>query len=405
MSEDNYSYYRNELDSIKVNNQFRYLKSIQHRRGKYIIYNNKKYLNLSSNDYLGISSDEAEVSDFYKDLNADNVIDSYGLGSTSSRLISGDSALYADLESTIAEIYNEQLSTDNHSPANKKQALIFNSGYHANVGIIPALTERGDLIISDSLNHASIIDGSRLSRADRLIFDHRNYEELREILEKKRNNYNKIMIISESVFSMDGDIADLKKLAEIKDKYNALLYIDEAHALGIFGSNGLGICERENIINDIDIIVSSFGKSMASIGAFAVCDPVIKEYLINKMRPFIFTTALPPVILSWNLAVIKRLGKFNERRKKLVRLADDFRAKLIDRDVETCGESQIIPALTGDNEKTLKICEKLQDRGYLLFPIRPPTVPPGSSRIRISLTANIEWEDIEMIPDIISENM
>jgi 8-amino-7-oxononanoate synthase len=399
---DLYSIFENELNELKQDNQYRFLKTIHSKDNKFVFYNNKKYINLSSNDYLGLATDKEYVKNFYAQLNDSNLIDSYGTGSTSSRLLSGDFGLYSELENRLSDLYNKAIKSTGVDTHEKKHALIFNSGYHANIGIISTLTDKNSLILSDSLNHASIIDGTRLSRADCIPYEHLNYEQLTSILEEKRDKYKIVIIISESVFSMDGDIADIKKLVEIKNKFNALLYIDEAHAAGLFGSTGVGICERENIINDVDIILGTFGKAFASQGAYVITNSILREYLINKTRTLIYTTALPPVIVNWNIYTLKNFPYFNEKRIKLQDIADKLRSSLGKSGIKTAGASQIVPAIIGDKEKTIQMSEELQKNGFLLFPIRPPTVPYGTSRIRISLTANIDWEDIQTIPKILS---
>lgn len=402
MADDLYSFYINELAEIKRNNQYRFLKTIQTKNDKYVFYNNKKYINLSSNDYLGLATDKEDLNNFYSELNKDNIIDSFGLGSTSSRLLTGDFAIYSELENIISSLYNKALESETGAlPKEKKESLVFNSGYHTNIGVIPTLTKKNDLILSDQLNHASIIDGTRLSRADCLSYDHLNYDQVDSILKEKRQKYDTVMIISESVFSMDGDIADIKKLVQLKNDYNAILYIDEAHAVGLFGDIGLGICEREKAIKDVDIIIGTFGKSLASQGAYAVLNPILKEYLINNMRTLLYTTALPPVIVNWNMYNMAKLPSFRSKREKVLATAQKLRESLIANGIKTGGETQIVPAIIGDREKTLRKSADLQERNFLVFPIRPPTVPEGTSRIRISLTANIDWEDIQNLADVI----
>ncbi|MBN2401243.1 MAG: 8-amino-7-oxononanoate synthase [Spirochaetes bacterium] len=401
---DLYTVFENELNQLKQDNQYRFLKIIHSRNNKFVIYNNKKYLNLSSNDYLGLATDKECINNFYAQLNDHNMIDSFGPGSTSSRLLSGNYELYSDLESLLSDLYNKTIQPEDSNKNNKlKEALVFNSGYHANIGIISTLTDKNSLILSDSLNHASIIDGTRLSRAHCIPYEHFNYDQIDSILKKNREKYNKAIIISESVFSMDGDIADIKKLVEIKNRYNALLYIDEAHAVGLFGDSGLGICEREDSVKDVDIIIGTFGKAFASQGAYAITNQVLKEYLINNTRTLLYTTALPPVIVNWNIYILKKLHGLKVKRDKLQSVAERLRISLTDKNIKTAGASQIVPAITGNKAKTIQISDDLQLKGFLVFPIRPPTVPQGTSRIRISLTANIDWEDIESIPDILSE--
>jgi 8-amino-7-oxononanoate synthase len=396
-----YSVFENTINELKQDNQYRFLKTISARDGKYVFYNNKKYINLSSNDYLGLATNKKYISKFFSRLKKKNMVDLFGPGSTSSRLLSGNYDLYSELETVLKNLFNQAAEPDNKNFP-KKQALVFNSGYHANIGIISTITDKHSLILSDSLNHASIIDGTRLSNATCIPYEHLNYNQLVSILEKKREKYNTVLIISESVFSMDGDIADIKKLVEIKNKFDAILYIDEAHAAGLFGKTGLGICERENKIKDVDIIIGTFGKAFASLGAYAITCSILHDYLINKTRTLLYTTALPPFIVNWNIYTLKNLSAFYEKRKKLQHIAEMLRASLCENKIRTAGESQIVPAIIGNKEKTIRMSEELMQKGFLLFPIRPPTVPHGTSRIRISLTANLDWEDIRLIPEILT---
>jgi 8-amino-7-oxononanoate synthase len=392
-----YYFFEDELNRLRDNDSFRVLRPLSDRDGKYTSWNGKIYLNLSSNDYLGLATDKELVRKFYAGLNDNNLIENFGPGSSSSRLLTGNSGLYDELENELASLYRKYDSS--------KTALVFNSGYHANIGIIPALVSKGDLILSDKLNHASIIDGIKLSGAEFLRYRHMDYEHLTSLLNLKRNSYKKVLIITESVFSMDGDIADLKKLTEIKNRYDALLYVDEAHAAGVFGRNGLGVCERENVINNIDFILGTFGKAFGSHGSYIITDQILKDYLINKMRPFIFTTGLPPVVINWILFIVKLLPDLNDKRTRLIETSKMLREKLIEYGLSTCGESQIIPVMIGGNKKTVEISELLQDMGYLIFPIRPPTVPENTSRLRISLNSEITWNDLEKLPGIIKEKL
>lgn len=387
-----YPFLAEELERLKGRDQFRTLKTIGSREGKWVRREGRSMLNLSSNDYLGLAADESLHQEFYRALDESNIIDKYGLASSSSRLLTGNSPLYDELEAELARLYD-------------RSALVFNSGYHANTGIIPALVSRGDVIFSDKLNHASIVDGMRLSGADFYRFNHCDYEQLEEMLEKNRARYRRALIISESVFSMDGDCADLKRLVELKGRYETLLYIDEAHSVGLFGPNGLGCSAADGLLEEVDIMLGTFGKALSSLGAYLVADELVKDYLINKMRPFIFTTALPPVSLAWSLAVLKRLPSMDERRANLLNLGARLRAELEGVGLETGGMSQLVPVMIGANEDAVRVAEHLQEEGFLLFPIRPPTVPAGRARIRISLSANLEWSDLERLPGLIKEGI
>ena len=380
---------QNELKNLKNLDQFRYLRKIERKDGNYITVNGKNYLNLSSNDYLGLATNKELIEKFSNTI--PEIIREFGIGSSSSRLLTGNFVLFEELENMLAQMYK------------REAALVFNSGYHANTGIIETFLKKGDVVFSDKLNHASIIDGIKHSGAEFFRYKHLDYADLEKLLEQHREKYNKAIIITESIFSMDGDKTDLKKLVNIKDKYDCFLMVDEAHAVGVFGENGCGICEKDNVIKDIDIIVGTFGKALASAGAFAICDGILKEYFINKIRPFIFTTALSPLNIFYSIEVIKIIPSLKEQRSHLAELSDHFRSSLINCSLRTIGESQIIPIIFNDNALTLEVSKKLQDSGFWVLPIRPPAVPAGKSRIRISLTASIQWDNIKDISSLLSE--
>lgn len=381
--------FKKQLQNWKETGQLRQLRPLSGRTEQHVTHNGKKLLNLSSNDYLGLATDTTLLKQFYAKQTEDNLIDLYGLGSSSSRLMTATTTLSEDLEQLIAGRYN-------------KEAILLNSGYHANIGILPALTDKNSLILADKLCHASIIDGLKLSNAKFIRYRHLDYDHCRNILKKEQNNYDRIFIVSESIFSMDGDIADLTELVKIKNEYNALLYIDEAHAVGVRGNTGLGICEEQNVINEIDIIVGTFGKALASMGAYAATSPTIKQYLINSMRSFIFTTALPPVVVNWNLNIFDLIKNLTKERQRLKELSDFLRTAIAEAGLETCGNSQIVPVIVGSNEDAILLGNKMIESGYLAQPIRPPTVPKGSARIRISLSASMTKEDISQTPTILS---
>jgi 8-amino-7-oxononanoate synthase len=281
--------YGEVLGNLKNTGRIRELRPLAGRSGCRVTWQGKRFLNLTSNDYLGLAGNARLLSRFYSSRTDENLFDRFGLGAASSRLLTGDIDTAHLLEEKLAEEYQR--------PA----ALLFNSGYHANIGILPALLGKGDLILSDKLNHASIHDGIQLCRAEHKRYRHCDYNHLQEILEAGRDRYGRVIIISESVFSMDGDVADLKQLVALKKKYGALLYVDEAHAVGLYGAKGLGKAEEQEVIHEVDFLMGTFGKAYASIGAFVVCDADIRDYLINHSRSLIFTTALPPVVVHLSL--------------------------------------------------------------------------------------------------------
>ncbi len=378
------SFYDEEIKKLVEKDNFRQVHNIEYKTGKYLSIDGRNLLNFSSNDYLNISTDRDLLNEFIeKYKNHEEFI----LSSTSSRLLTGTSTVYKKLENNLAKIFN------------KEACLIFNTGYQCNLGVVSSLVNRDDVIFSDKLNHASIIDGMRLSSTQFFRYKHFDYNNLEELLIKHRNEYKKAIIISESVFSMDGDIADIKKLIELKKKYNCLLMIDEAHAFGIYGKNLAGIADRDNLLNDVDIITATLGKSFASMGAFCVSNRTIIDYLINKANSFIFSTAIPPVNIMWSNFLIEE--KFNTVRQKAEKL--NTLIKEAHNYIKDNGETQIVPVIIGENNKTVKIAEQLRAKGFYILPVRPPTVPVNTSRLRLSLTADITFDEFKTVIDMVKE--
>ena len=372
-----YEDYQNILAELKKNAHFRSLKHFTGKDEKFIYYKGKKLLNLSSNNYLNFADNASLTDEFLKQYGAE-----YSFGSASARLLTGTLPVYDELETLLANFYG------------KEAALLYNSGYHANVGISSALNKKGDVIFSDKLNHASIIDGMQLSQGKFFRFPHNDMTALENLLIRERSNYKNAFIITESVFSMDGDIADLSKIVELKKKYDCGLIIDEAHAFGVFGEKGLGIAEDLGLVNEIDLIVGTFGKAIGSMGAFVTGSGVLIDYLINKSRSFIFSTALPPINTAFTKWIIEtQLPKTLPKRKRMLEIAKKFG-----------GKSHIIPVIVGENKDTVNLCEILFHNGYFTLPIRPPTVPAGTSRIRLSLTCEIEENELEILKEKINES-
>lgn len=385
--------YSKHLQQLRDTGSLRRFRPLINRGGGTVGFQGAEMLNMTSNDYLGIGGNTAIHQDFYAGKNDATLLERYGLGAASSRLLTGDSAASHDLERIIRECYS------------RPGCLLFNSGYHANIGILPALTTKKDLIVSDKLNHASIHDGLRLSRADCKRFRHTDYDHLAALLEKNRGDYERVFIVSESVFSMDGDEADLHRLVELKNRHDCLLYVDEAHGVGVYGSKGLGKAEQYDVMEEIDLLVGTFGKAFASVGAYVVCSEEIVSFLVNFSRSLIFTTALPPVVIHWNRYIFQRVVDMAAQRRKLEELSSRFRASLVDNGLHTAGSTNIVPVIIGDNAKTVQLAEKMQGYGYLVFAVRPPTVPQGTARFRLSLTADMNWEDIRELPIIIKKQL
>lgn len=371
-----YDDYKRILEELKSHSHFRNLKNFEKKDEKYIYYKGKKLLNLSSNNYLNIADNQAITQEFL-----DNVGNRYSFGSASARLLTGTLPVYQELEELLSSLYG------------KESALLYNSGYHANVGISSALNQKGDVVFSDKLNHASIIDGMRLSDGKFFRFPHNDMHALEKLLERERKNFNNAFIITESVFSMDGDIEDLKKIVELKKKYNCIMIIDEAHAFGVFGEKGLGVAEELGIIDDVDLLVGTFGKAIGSMGAFVTGSKTMIDFLINKSRSFIFSTALPPINIAFSKWIIEtQIPKTAQKRKNMLNLAKKFGS-----------QSHIIPVVIGENKDTVDLCEVLFHNGYFTLPIRPPTVPVGTSRLRLSLTADIREEELQTLKEKIDE--
>lgn len=359
--------YENTLKTLKENSHFRNIKNFSGKDEKYIYVNNRKLINLSSNNYLGLADNQKITEEFL-----DCVGKKYSFGSASARLLTGTLPVYNELEALLCNLFN------------KEKALLFNSGYHANVGINSSLAGKNDVIFSDKLNHASIIDGMKLSEGKFFRYPHNNMEALEKLIIRERNNYNNAIIVSESVFSMDGDIADIEKLIELKEKYNCILVLDEAHAFGVFGQNGLGVCEDLGVIDKIDLIMGTFGKAIGSMGAFAIGNTTLIDYLTNKARSFIFSTALPPINIAFTKWIIEnKLPNTFEKRIKMLSLGK-----------KAGSESHIIPIVIGENKKTVETCDILYQNGFFTLPIRPPTVPEGTSRLRLSLTTEITEKEL-----------
>ncbi len=359
--------YNDILKNLKQNSHFRYINNFDGKNEKYIFLDGKKLLNLSSNNYLGFADNKTVTDEF---LNYAG--DKYSFGSASARLLTGTLPVYKELEDLISEMFK------------KERTLLFNSGYHANVGISSSIAGKGDVIFSDKLNHASIIDGMKLSESKFFRYPHNNMEALEKLLIRERNNFNNAVIVSESVFSMDGDIADLNRLVELKEKYNCILILDEAHAFGVFGKNGLGVTETLEITDKVDLIIGTFGKAIGSMGAFATGNRILIDYLINKARSFIFSTALPPINVAFSKWIIEnKLTCTFEKRINMLKIGK-----------KAGSESHIIPVIIGGNKETIETCDILFHNGYFTLPIRPPTVPEGTSRLRLSLTTEITEKEL-----------
>lgn len=376
-----------ELLVLKEKKNYRSLPPLVHD-GRDIILNGKRMLNLSSNDYLGLANDVSLREGFLKTVTPETFLPT----SSSSRLLTGNFSDYQALEQQLATMFGVE------------SALIFNSGYHANTGILPAVSNAQTLILADKLVHASLIDGIRLSSAKCIRYRHNDISQLERLVSGNHDAYKQIIIVTESIFSMDGDEADLHALVQLKKSYsNVFLYVDEAHAFGVRGENGLGCAEEQDCIHEIDFLVGTFGKAIASTGAYIVCRQVIRDYLVNKMRTFIFTTALPPVNIQWTAWILQHLPSLQQKRTHLLRISRKLKAALADKGYNCPSVSHIVPMIVGASEDTIHKAEEIQRKGFYALPVRPPTVPEGTSRIRFSLTADITEHEIDQLIELINE--
>jgi len=363
----------------------RMLRPIAGRKDGRIRSKEREYLDFSSNDYLALAGHPMMAA------SARQALDAFGTSASASRLMSGDLDICHRLEEKVAHFKN------------KEAALVFNSGYQANVGIISALYSRSDCIFSDRLNHASILDGIKLSGAELVRFNHNDPEHLKFLLESHRQKFKKALIITETVFSMDGDRPPLKELVSLKERYDCEFMVDEAHATGIFGPGGSGVVEEEGLSAQVDFIMGTFGKALGSFGAYLASSKNIVEYLVNTCRGFIYSTALPPSTIAANITAVELIQKDPSRGKILLELASCFRGALTSSGFTVKGASQIVPLVIGDAAKTMALADALQERGYWVLPVRPPTVPQGQARLRFSVTLHHNEDMLRSLVDDIAK--
>lgn len=368
-----------ELASLRREGLFRSMRLLEGEQSSRVVLDGREVLLLCSNNYLGIADHPALKKA------AMDAVERYGAGSGAARLVSGNMELHVALERRIARFKG----TDS--------ALVFNSGYAANTGIIPALVGRGDAIFSDRLNHASIVDGVLLSRGKLVRYPHNDTAALGRLLAATPVEGRRL-IVTDGVFSMDGDLARLSELVALKKEYGALLMVDDAHGTGVLGENGRGSCELCAVLADVDIQMGTLGKALGSFGAYAASSREIVDYLINRARSFIFSTSLPPAVLAASLAAIDLVDAPEGRalREKLAKNSRLFKEGLATAGFDTMGsETQIVPVFVGEAEKTMEFSRLLLEEGVFVQGIRPPTVPAGSCRLRCTVMATHGEDDLE----------
>lgn len=375
----NTAFYQQDLQDLENLGVYRSLKRVDSAQGREIILEGRRVLNFSSNDYLGLAND-ARIKKV-----ALEAIEEYGLGAGASRLVCGDMSPHEKLEEELAFFKNTE------------SALLFSSGYMANTGIIPALMGHRSVVVSDKLNHASIIDGIILSRAGFKRYPHADMQALREILKNIPASKRKL-IVTDTVFSMDGDKAPLKEIVDLALHYEAMVMVDEAHAFGVLGKHGSGLVEELGLGLHVDIQMGTLSKAAGSFGAYACGRKVLRDYLINKSRSFIYTTAMPPALAQASRVALQIIRQEDGLRRQLQLNANYLRAELDILGFDTMNSSTpIMPILVKDPLQATAMSKRLLEQGIFVQAIRPPTVPIGSARLRLTVMATHTREDLNRL--------
>jgi glycine C-acetyltransferase/8-amino-7-oxononanoate synthase len=375
-----FQFITDELEKIKEQGLFRSLKGIDEVKGSRIKIDGKKLINFCSNNYLGLANNPRVTK------KASEVLKKFGAGSGASRLVSGNLRVHEELEHRIAKFEGAEA------------AIIFPTGYMANIGTIQALVGAGDAVVIDRLNHASIIDGARLSGAKMLVYAHRDMDQLEKVL-KSASGLKKKLIVTDYVFSMDGDLAPLDEMVNIAKRNNAMLMIDTAHSTGVMELK----VQDARLKTDI-IIMGTLSKAIGSLGGFIAGSGQLIEYLRNKARAFIYTTALPPAVAAASIASFDIIENDDSLRKKLWKNVEYLKKKLEPLGLNTLdSKTQIVPIMIGDARKTMEASNYLYLSGIFLSAIRPPTVPQGTSRLRLTVTAMHTKEDIDLLIEKLAE--
>lgn len=367
-----------KIEELKKEGVYRKLSVSSSPNKAVITLNGKQVINLCSNNYLGFANHPR-----MKEA-AKKAIDKYGVGSGAVRTISGNIEIHEELDERLAKFKREEA------------ALVFQSGFLANLGVIQAITDRGDLIISDELNHASIIDGVRLSRADKAVYPHSDMKALEQILKERRKDYNEVLIITDGVFSMDGVIANLPEIVRLAKKYDAKVYVDDAHGSGVLGENGRGTVDHFNLHGQVDYIMGTLSKAIGVVGAYIAGSSEMKDYLLHRGRPLLFSTSMMPAACGAAIEAITMLEETDEYSKKLWDNTKYFQSKLKELGF-TLGKTQtpITPLMIYDEAKTMDFAKKLLERGVYTSGIVFPTVPKGTARIRMMLSSEHTKEELD----------
>jgi 8-amino-7-oxononanoate synthase len=357
------------LQELKELGLYRRMRMISGPQGPRVVLDGKPVLLLCSNNYLGLA-DHPRV----REAAADAAM-RWGVGGGASRLVSGTMTVHRRLEERLAEFKHAQA------------ALLFGSGYLANIGVITTLAGRDEVVFSDELNHASIIDGCWLSRAETFVYRHADVEHLAWGMRQAEGRG--ALVVTDSVFSMDGDVAPLAEIVELARRHDVRVAVDEAHGTGCLGPDGRGAVAEAGVEDEVDVVIGTLGKALGAYGAFVACDEDMAQLLVNSARPFIFSTAPPPPAVAGALAALELLDEQPQRVEKLQANADALREELARERFEVSGSTtQIVPLVIGDAKQAMRICELAIERGVFAQAIRPPTVPEGTSRLRLAVMAS-----------------
>jgi len=376
------SYLKDKIEELKKEGVYRKLPVLEGPNEAEVILNGKRVINLSSNNYLGFANHPRLKKA------AIEAVEKYGAGAGAVRTIVGNMSIHEELEKLLAEFKREEA------------VFVYQSGFNCNAGTIQAITEAGDLIISDELNHASIIDGSRLSKADRKIFKHSDMEDLERVLKENRHKYKNVLIITDGVFSMDGDIAKLPEIVEIAEKYEAMTYVDDAHGSGVLGESGRGTVDHFGLHGRVDFSIGTLSKAIGVIGGYVAGSKVMYEWLNHRARPVLFSTSLPPAAVGAIMEAVRMLMESTEYTDRLWDNAKYFKEKLGALGFNTGhSETPITPVIIGDEAKTMEFSRKLLENGVFVSGIVYPTVPRGTGRVRCMVTAAHTKEQLDRAVD------
>lgn len=364
------NYLKEQVQELKDQGVYRVLPVLEAANEAEVLLDGKKVINLSSNNYLGFAN-HPEMKKA-----AIEAVEKYGVGSGAVRTIIGNMDIHEMLEVKLAEFKREEA------------VMVFQSGFNCNAGAIQAITNKGDLIISDELNHASIIDGVRLSRADKAVFKHSDMKDLERVLSEKRDHYTNCLIITDGVFSMDGDIAKLPEIVELAEKYNCMTYVDDAHGSGVLGESGRGTVDHFGLHGRIDFTIGTLSKAIGVIGGYVAGKKVMKEWLLHRGRPLLFSTSLPPAAVGAITKAVELLSTTTEYTDRLWENAKFFKAELgkLGFDIGH-SETPITPVIIGDEAQTVAFSKRMLEKGVFVSPIVFPTVPKGTGRVRCMVTA------------------